>query len=1550
MNRGTASIGLLLALLVGCDDGGGTAGDDARPMAADAVVADGAAHDARLGDGETPPDARPDGARPPDEGVEVPDDGVEVPDEGIDPPDEGVEVPDEGVEVPDEGVEVPDEGIEVPDEGIEPLDAGPDGQPDATPDMALPDLALPDMALPDMALPDMALPDMALPDMAPPCDPGPPWSRRLPLVGGVVAFNELLVDPAGDRDDEWFELHNQLAVDIDISGWSVEGGIDFTFPEGTFIHGGEYLVVAAAPERLPNIEALGPYERRLSRSGERLSLRNNGGRLMDEVDYDDAFPWPQLAEGDGRSLAKADPDRASPPGEHWRPSAAPGGNPGVRNFPRRDAPATELVREDDRWRYDLDAPDGWQAVDYDDAAWAIGPGPLHAGPPGPKQVFVRASADELLAVYAGGADGSNLREVSDGAVDDWTIPGDFQVGLVPGERVYLLAWEPLGADGGPQMLVGQFREGGGSIVGTSAVTMEYVLGPEGAAADAPLSARALADAVEDANLRGAWRLPRAELPVDFAPWGDSLAPWFEFIANYIWTDRFDAVSETNERDTWALFRTRVTPTGQDEDGGTELPDETEVVAFRRVFDFAGDPAATELVLHARSADVVVAWLNGVEVHRQAVDAGPVTLEAPPLRLGRNVFAVEVRQADDGDPRLGFSATLHTRPQRGEAPPAPTHEARGVVINELMYNAWADGADWLELHNPGAEPVDLSGWQLVDAVEHTFPDGTVLAADGYLVVDDFAGGLGNRGERLELRDACGETVDAVRWYDGGRWSDWADGAGASLELRNPRIDNTSPDAWAPSDEAARSEWQEVRYRAVAAPSPVGPDGVWHELVVGMLAPGEVWLDDVSVVEDPDGAAVELIQDGRFDEGEARGWRIIGNHRHSEVIADPDDPDNGVLRLVATGAHTDKHNHAETTFADGRQVQNGVEYEVSYRGRWIGGAGLVNTRLYFLRLARTTRLGPAVPGGTPGERNSTYVDNLGPTFAAGAAALAHFPVVPAAGEPIEFVAQAADPDGLDAVTLWWAVEGQPFEAAPMARGDDGRYRVTLAGHDADTMLQVYVEATDALGASATFPVGGPESRALVKIDAENGGAGALRNLRIWMTADDTAFMHDVIELMSNDGGRATVVYDDRTIFYDVRVRLKGSQAGRPSQARLGFNVRYNADQQLRDVYGTTSIDRSEVAVGTGQREMLANVVLQRGGSVSAEYNDLVHLVPPRAAYVGPAELQLARFGDLMLANQWESGAQGHLYEYEVIYYPTTTVDGTPEGRKRPTPQRIAGTHFRDLGEDPEAYRFNYEVKNNRTSEDASGLIAFCQVMGLPEPEFRANVDAVIDVDDWLRQVAFAVVIGAVDSYAVGSQHNAQLYVRPGDQRVHYFPHDLDFYRDAFLPLAAQHDLRRLIAIPGNRRIYYGHLHDILERAFNDAYMSYWRDHFGGLLPEQQFANNHQFIVDRAQFIRVGAADSIEASFPRVDFAITTNGGADFETDVEVVQLEGVGWIDVRTITVDGVRPLPLTWLDDGTWQVAMGIAPGANEIELTALDRYGESVGSAGLTITLLDPPP
>ena len=72
----------------------------------------------------------------------------------------------------------------------------------------------------------------------------------LVLADSVVVFNEIMYHPRSGDGVEWIELHNQMGVDIDLSGWSLQGGVEFLFPNGTFIQAGSYVVVASDVQAL----------------------------------------------------------------------------------------------------------------------------------------------------------------------------------------------------------------------------------------------------------------------------------------------------------------------------------------------------------------------------------------------------------------------------------------------------------------------------------------------------------------------------------------------------------------------------------------------------------------------------------------------------------------------------------------------------------------------------------------------------------------------------------------------------------------------------------------------------------------------------------------------------------------------------------------------------------------------------------------------------------------------------------------------------------------------------------------------------------------------------------------------------------------------------------------------------------------------------------------------------------------------------------------------------------------------------------------------------
>ncbi|MCL5097357.1 MAG: lamin tail domain-containing protein, partial [Candidatus Omnitrophica bacterium] len=163
-------------------------------------------------------------------------------------------------------------------------------------------------------------------------------SLHCAYADSTVVFNEIMYHPAtNEAAMEWVELYNQMAVDMDLSGWSIEGGIQYVFPEGTVLAGGGYLIVASSPDTLAtnlvSTNIYGPFVGRFDNAGERLELRNNNHRLMDEVSYKDSDEWPVAADGAGVSLAKLDPNAASDLAENWTTSSRMGGTPCAPNFP-----------------------------------------------------------------------------------------------------------------------------------------------------------------------------------------------------------------------------------------------------------------------------------------------------------------------------------------------------------------------------------------------------------------------------------------------------------------------------------------------------------------------------------------------------------------------------------------------------------------------------------------------------------------------------------------------------------------------------------------------------------------------------------------------------------------------------------------------------------------------------------------------------------------------------------------------------------------------------------------------------------------------------------------------------------------------------------------------------------------------------------------------------------------------------------------------------------------------------------------------------------------
>ena len=783
----------------------------------------------------------------------------------------------------------------------------------------------------------------------------------------------------------------------------------------------------------------------------------------------------------------------------------------------------------------------------------------------------------------------------------------------------------------------------------------------------------------------------------------------------------------------------------------------------------------------------------------------------------------------------------------------------IVINEIMYNhkllpptnnlpARPSPESWLELYNRSGAPVDLTGWRLDGGIGYAFSAGQTIPAGGYLVVADdmsfmramypsipmvgnFSGRLSGRTDHVILKDPSGNPADEVRYYDGGAWPGYADGGGSSLELRDPDADNSKPEAWAASDESNKTSWQTYTYRWTAVPvvTTMVPT-TFNDFILGLLGEGECLVDDISVIESPTGTPVQFIENGDFENG-LSGWRVLGTHNRSQVITDPENPGNHVLHVVATSPQEHMHNHIERNYIGGRRITDTREYQISFRARWLTGNHLLNTRLYFNRFARITALPFPALNGTPGAPNSRRENNIGPTFSG----LRHQRVVPQPGEEVTVMANAQDPDGVASAGLFWSVDSGAFNSTPMSIGSDGRLVGTIPGYPARSTVQFYIHAVDSLGAAANYPAAGPDSGALYTVADGLARRDLGHNFRIILTPANVALLHASTNVMSNDNMPCTLIYDESRAYYECGGRLKSSERGRDSAARVSFHLTFPPNDLFRGAHPVMLFDRSPGGSSPGQEEIVIRHMLLRAGGIPAPNPDICWLMPPNTSQTGPAILS-PRFEDEFAETAFENGGEGKFFELELIYFPLGT---NAAGYKLPQPDDVKSVDYQDLGNDKENYRYDFILKNHREEDDYSRFIPFAKMHSLSGSLLEQQARQLMDVDENLRGYALVSLCGVGDMYTYGLPHNWMVYQRAGDNKFLYFPWDMDFSfsrgsGDALVGNSPSTDSRfnKIVNLPANLRRYYAHVLDIINISFNTSYMTYWLDHYDNFAPPQNY----------------------------------------------------------------------------------------------------------------------
>ena len=179
------------------------------------------------------------------------------------------------------------------------------------------------------------------------------WNYVLDPAQLGVAINEIMYHPASENPrEEFIELFNRGPSAVNLRGWRLSDGVEFTFPNLTLPSGG-YLVVAADlatfKTKYPSVtNVVGNWTGLLSNSREDIDLDDAQGRRADSVRYADEGDWAArrrgpldrghrgwvwFAEHDGlgKSLELINPNVSNNSGQNWASSRVPEGTPGKAN-------------------------------------------------------------------------------------------------------------------------------------------------------------------------------------------------------------------------------------------------------------------------------------------------------------------------------------------------------------------------------------------------------------------------------------------------------------------------------------------------------------------------------------------------------------------------------------------------------------------------------------------------------------------------------------------------------------------------------------------------------------------------------------------------------------------------------------------------------------------------------------------------------------------------------------------------------------------------------------------------------------------------------------------------------------------------------------------------------------------------------------------------------------------------------------------------------------------------------------------------------------------
>ncbi len=884
----------------------------------------------------------------------------------------------------------------------------------------------------------------------------------------------------------------------------------------------------------------------------------------------------------------------------------------------------------------------------------------------------------------------------------------------------------------------------------------------------------------------------------------------------------------------------------------------------------------------------------------------------------------------------------------------------VVISEFMAandstlpDNQGNYSDWIELRNTGSQTADLTNWYLTDAADNLdkwqFP-AVSLAADDHLIV--FASGedqtaaedglhtnfkLSSSGEYLALVQPDGLTVE----FDYGasyptQNDDVSYGVSENLNQQGyfthptPRLLNSVPPISDPSRAVVISEimYDLPRAGLLDAENTAEEFIELHNRGFQSVNVGgwqftrgvQFTLPDVSIESEGYlvvAANVESFQT-KYPDAEAvvGGWTgTLSNNGETLELTDE------------LGNRVDRIRYADE--GDWSVRTQGAEDRGHTGWIWQAGHSGGNKSLELINLNQTNSAAQnwssSVPdGGTPGARNSTAQENIAPLISG----VSHSPPVPTSAEPVTVTASLQDElsDGIVATLQWRIDSDSEFQSTPMfddgLHGDDepndGQFGAILAAQPHRTVIEFYVQASDASDQTRTWPAalanGNQKTNALYQvlddIPALEPGDPPIYH-QVMTTNEREEFSN--VNRSSNAQFNATFIAVTGTgtdVRYNTGVRIRGSAS---RQDRVPNNrIRIPSDNPWE---GLTRINLNARAP---INQVSGSALFRLAGLPASD----VHAV---RMYSNGVDI---KDGGFYVHAEALDG------QFSENHFPADDGGNIYRGRRpNESPPGGEGAGLQFFGFDPAPY-VSYSKSTNSSEADWSDVIDLTNRLNeSPAETYVQDVQLVADVDQWFRAFAMNSLIdnnenGLFTGDRAGDDY--AMYRGSNDTRFQMIPYDWDSLynnvnRGIFRPTAVP-ALDKLINHPEFLSRYYGQYIDLIDNVIlTDHLKPTLIEALGDITSQQRINDIEEFLINRANSVRARINERLTFT---VDLP-TQNGLP--RTQSPILNLTGnAPVVTTKSVLINGESTDVLQ--GDGSWSISASAAESDTLLETGATWRY------------------